>query len=111
MPLIRIQTAEPAPEALLLELSRITAETLKKSEAYVMVTANTGPVLIDRKPGQAAFLDVSSIGALSSQVNRQLSAAICALLDSELGIPPERVYIHFSMKERPDWGWNNSTFG
>jgi hypothetical protein len=42
-------------------------------------------------PGDAAFVDVRSIGGLTRVVNRKLSQKVCQLLHDSLGIPPNRI--------------------
>lgn len=114
MPLLKLQTSVALTDTqcneLLPALSKILAESIGKPEQYVMVTLETGPVLMSGKAGAAAFADVRSIGGLNSRVNTQLSQKLCALLEP-LGILPARVYINFSNVAADCWGWNGSTFG
>ncbi len=58
-----------------------------------------------------AFAQVISLGSIGGEKNKIISAGICALLQSKLGVPPNRVYIHFVDPERSDFGFNSSTFG
>jgi phenylpyruvate tautomerase len=97
-------------KSLLPALSKIVAETIGKPETYVMVTINSSTILMAGKPGDAAFVDIRSIGGLSAQVNRQLSEKICATLQEALGIEQNRIYLNFSDIEAANWGWNGSTF-
>jgi phenylpyruvate tautomerase len=115
MPLLKLETnvalADDKRQALLATLSKIVAETIGKPEQYVMVVISSASVLMSAKPGDAAFVDVRSIGGLGDAVNRQLSQKICTLLKTSLSIPPERVYLNFTDVDGASWGWNNSTFG
>jgi phenylpyruvate tautomerase PptA (4-oxalocrotonate tautomerase family) len=61
--------------------------------------------------GEAAFVDVRSIGGLSDDVNRRLSQKICKLLNETLGVPQNRIYLNFADVKASHWGWNGSTFG
>jgi len=63
------------------------------------------------KPGEAAFVDVRSIGGLNDDVNRQLAQKICSLLKDSLGVPLDRVYLNFTEVAAGNWGWNGDTFG
>ncbi|MCK5919804.1 MAG: hypothetical protein KAG66_02615, partial [Methylococcales bacterium] len=40
----------------------------------------------------------------------EYSRALCELVENELGIPADRIYIEFSNPERHMWGWNEGTF-
>lgn len=115
MPLLKLETtaalAEDQRKALLAALSKIVAETLRKPEQYVMVAASPAVILMAGKAGDAAFVDLRSIGGLSDGVNRQLSEKICRLLNESLGLPSNRVYLNFTDVEAANWGWNGQTFG
>ncbi len=115
MPLLKLETtaalAEDKRSALLASLSKIVAETIGKPEHYVMVVANPAALLMAGKPGDAAFVEVRSIGGLGGGVNRKLAEKICGLLHTSLGIPPNRVYLNFSDVAASHWGWDGSTFG
>jgi len=115
MPLLKIDStvtlSEEVRKSLLVALSRATAETLGKPGQYVMVTFGHAAALMSGKGGEAAFVDVRSIGGLNSEVNRKLSQKICQLLQEVLGISPERVYLNFTDVKGVNWGWNGDTFG
>lgn len=76
-----------------------------------MVTASPAAILMSGQPGDAAFVDIRSIGGLTSEVNRKLSEQVCKLLSDSLGIAPERVYLNLTDVGAGNWGWNGSTFG
>ena len=40
----------------------------------------------------------------------QISAALAAVVQQHLGVPPSRLYIKFFDVARSDFGWNGSTF-
>ena len=63
------------------------------------------------KPGDAAFVDIRSIGGLTGDVKRELSKQLCKLLTDSLGVAPDRVYLNFTELNAGNWGWNGSTFG
>ncbi len=115
MPLLTLETNVPiSPEKtseLLAALSAVTAKTIGKPEQYVMATLRPAAILMSGQPGNAARVDVRSIGGLTGPVNAQLSAAICRLLQASLGVSPERVYLNFSDVKASHWGWNGETFG
>jgi phenylpyruvate tautomerase PptA (4-oxalocrotonate tautomerase family) len=115
MPLLKLETtvglSDDKRKALLISLSKIVAETIGKPEQYVMVTANPVAMLMSGQPGEAALVDVRSIGGLSGHVNRQLSQKICRLLQESLGVPPSRIYLNFTDVGPGNWGWNGETFG
>lgn len=115
MPLLKLETTvilnDEKRKDLLAGLSGIVANTIGKPEQYVMVIVNTSAILMSGKTGDAAFVDVRSIGGLNTNVNRQLSQKICRLLNQSLGVPPDRVYLNFTEVAASHWGWDGNTFG
>jgi phenylpyruvate tautomerase PptA (4-oxalocrotonate tautomerase family) len=115
MPLLRLETNAALPEdkrkGLLASLSTAVAETIGKPEQYVMVAASQAAMMMSGKAGDAAFVDIRSIGGLNDDVNRQLSQKIGSLLKESLGVPPDRVYLNFTDVPAGNWGWNGDTFG
>ena len=115
MPLLKLETTvvltEDQRQALLASLSKIVAETIGKPQQYVMVAAGQAAMQMSGSPGNAAFVDVRSIGGLTGEVNRKLSKKVCELLHESLGIPPNRVYLNFTDVQASHWGWNGNTFG
>jgi len=115
MPLLKLETTVAVPDEkrkpLLAALSKTVAGTIGKPEQYVMVTLGQAAMMMSGNEGDAALVDVRSIGRLNSEVNRELSQHVCQLLKDFIGISPDRVYLNFSDVEAGNWGWNGSTFG
>ena len=113
--MLKLQTtAAVSPDkrkALLSSLSKTLAETIGKPEQYVMVTVDQAAILMSGNEGDAAFVDIRSIGGLKGDVNRKLSQQICKLLNDSIGIEPERVYLNFTDVSASNWGWKGGTFG
>lgn len=115
MPLLKLETtvalSDDERNNLLATLSKIVAVAIGKPENYVMVTANSSSILMSGTPGDAAFVEIRSIGGLSGDVNRQLSAKVCAALKESLGVAENRVYLNFTDIPAANWGWKGNTFG
>ena len=115
MPLLKLETTIVVPDeqrqALLVSLSKAVAGTIGKPEQYVMVTLGQAAMLMSGKPGDAAWVDIRSIGGLSGDVNRKLAQQVCQLLQDSLGITPDRVYLNFTDVKAANWGHDGSTFG
>ena len=112
MPLLKIQTNQQNADhaALLRDASATVAEMLGKPERYVMVSLEHNPHMVfagDDAP--LAYLELKSI-ALPGDRSRELSATLAGLMQRQLGVPPERVYIEFADATRHLWGWNGTTF-
>ena len=115
MPLLKLDTSvalsDEMKRDLLPKLSKLVAETVGKPEDYVMVTLGSAAILMSGKSGDAAFVDIRSIGGLSHNVNRQLSQKVCALLKDSLGLSPDRIFLNFTDIDAANWGWKSSTIG
>ncbi len=115
MPLLKLETTVTLSDAqrqqLLASLSKTVAETIGKPEQYVMVSIGPAAMLMSGKPGDAAFVDIRSVGGLRAEVNRQLSEKVCALLTKALHVPQNRIYLNFTELPGANWGWNGDTFG
>jgi len=114
MPYLTIQTNHPVPEQarrqLLSKASALISKQLGKSENYVMVSLEPAmAMLFAGSDAPLAYLELKSIGLPEQQVPA-LSEALCSLLEQEIDIPKERIYIEFSNVVRHLWGWNGSTF-
>lgn len=89
----------------------VVAKSLGKPASYVSVQLNTNQKLSfagTKEP--AAMCELTSIGSLSVELNKQHSKAIMEFLQKTLGVPPTRIYINFHNANKGDVGFNNTTF-
>ena len=111
MPLIHVRTSKDIDpkEDLLLILSQSLAKLTGKPESYVMVILDTNALIsFGASLEPSAFVEVKSIGSLYP---KELSKEICSILENNLDIPPNRIYINFEDINASNWGYNSSTFG
>src|SRR6266478_4964469 len=70
VPLLKLETTvvltDDKRKVLLAALSKAVAGTIGKPEQYVMVTIGSAAILMSGKPGEAAFVDIRSIGGLTN---------------------------------------------
>lgn len=115
MPLFKLETSAELTEKkqadLLKALSKIISEEIGKPETYVMGSVTQSAMMMSGSREPAAFADVRSIGGLTRDVNRMIADRICSLLQKELSLEPDRVYLNFTEFTRENWGWNSGTFG
>jgi phenylpyruvate tautomerase len=117
MPLIQVDTScslsdSNKKQALAKMLSQIAAEVSGKPEQYVMASIHDNVTMImSRAAGPCALVTVKAIGGLSKAVNQTFASKVSQVLQEELGIPPNRVYLTFEELEPSHWAWNGKTFG
>ena len=114
MPYLLIQTNlsidTEESQKLIQNASKLVAEILGKPESYVMVTIQDSTQMMFAGDSQPlAYLQLKSLGLPESSTT-EFSNVLCNLINRELGIASERIYIEFSSPDRHMWGWNNKTF-
>ena len=93
-------------------LSQIAAEGTGKPEQYVMAGVRDNvPMTMSGTAGPCALVTVKAIGGLHKSVNQTLAAKISQLLQKELSIPTNRVYVTFEELAPSHWAWDGKTFG
>jgi phenylpyruvate tautomerase len=97
-------------DKLLHDLSTTVAEQLGKPERYVMIAIEAGaPMIFGGDDGPLAYLELKSVG-LPAAKTAVFSAVLCRLVEQELEIPADRIYIEFADADGQMWGWNGATF-
>jgi phenylpyruvate tautomerase len=116
MPFIRLETnmrlSDDVKTQVCAELSHACAEVIGKPETYVQAIVVDGVTMLHAgKPGFAAFVDVRSIGGLSSKTNNALAKRLCDLIYKATQISGERIYLNFTDISGTHWGHAGVTFG
>ena len=114
MPYLKIETNKildkSDAEKLLKKSSAFTSMLLNKPEKWIMVTIfHSASMLFDGSAQPTAYLELKSIG-LGQEKCAELSDKLCAFVNVELGISPDRVYIEFWDINGKMFGWNGGTF-
>lgn len=111
MPVLSIESNRPLlGDNSLKIISSAIAQMLGKPENYVLVKYAHNPDMLFAGTNEAlAFLELKSLG-LPIDKTTAFSSALAALIQEELGVSSERVYIEFSSPERHMFGWNGGTF-
>jgi phenylpyruvate tautomerase PptA (4-oxalocrotonate tautomerase family) len=114
MPYLMLQTNtainQEAIPGKLKALSVAASRALEKPENYVMIALESGTAMMfagDDSP--TAYIELKSLG-LPEDKTKAFSEALCSIVEQELGIPQNRIYIEFCGPERHMWGWNGATF-
>ena len=112
MPLINVKVSSPDitnADELLKDLSTELSNLTGKPEKYVMCVLQTDvPMSFGGSKGPSCFVEIKSIGALRPL---EMSKSFCQLIESNTGIPINRIYIHFEDVSPSKWGFNGQTFG
>lgn len=86
------------------------SEILGKPEEYVMVVLKGSvPIWYGGTEEPAASAELLSIGGLTPDANKELSAALASVLEAKLSIPPSRFFLKFYDSQGSNFGWNGTT--
>ncbi len=81
-----------------------------KSENWLMLSFEDNSVMYFRgsNDNPLAFVDVKIFGKASSEAYSKLTKAITDILQEELELQPEGIYVKY--EEVSTWGWNGNNF-
>ncbi len=112
MPLIIVRTSISRvenEESFLQLLSNQLSEMTGKPEQYVMTLLETNvPMTFAGSSKASCYVEVKSIGSLNPGI---MAATFCKLIEKEISIPANRIYISFEDIPAKFWGWDGRTFG
>lgn len=117
MPLIKVQTSAPAPDAgtaetLLKRLSASLAKHVGKPEAYVMTALEPEVAMtFGGTTDPTCYIEIKNVGTMGATQTKAMSQDFCQQIEQSLGVPANRTYIEFTDAKGAMWGWNGSTFG
>ncbi|PON42481.1 Macrophage migration inhibitory factor [Parasponia andersonii] len=82
--------------SILSEATSAVAKLIGKPEAYVMIVLKGSvPIAFGGTEDPAAYGELLSIGGLNPDVNKKLSAAVAAILETKLSVTKSRFYLKF----------------
>ena len=113
MPFINVKTTADIDaakqEVLDRELRKIAKDCLGKGENWVMTGYEPQAIMsFQGSNEQIAYVEVKCYGEPADSGTNQMTALVCALMESQLGIPAGRIYISYFGTDK--WGWNKNNF-
>ena len=81
-----------------------------KSESWLMVELEGDKHMFfkGKNDRPIAFAAISSYGSVDPSSASALTAKICDILEKELGVPKDNIYVRYA--ETDLWGWNGRNF-
>ncbi|XP_008927831.2 macrophage migration inhibitory factor-like [Manacus vitellinus] len=99
------------PEFFTGELTQQLSKALDKPAQYLAIQISPDQMMsFSGSTDPCAICFLYSIGKIGEQENKVYSKLLCDLLNKELKIPSERIYISFFNISPGNVGWNNNTF-
>ncbi len=113
MPFIDVKLSEKISEekkeAVKTKLGKAVS-LLHKPESYLMVGIVDDYTLYfaGKKLSRGAYVSVSLFGQPAARDTEKMTAEICKILQEELAVSGDKVYVTYHGVE--NWGWNGSNF-
>ena len=113
MPMIKAEVTMPLPvekrDVLKAEFGKAIS-VMGKPETYLMVNLveNQDLYFGGKKLDKGAYVEVKVLGSVDSGASSKMTAKVCEILEKELGIPGNAVYV--SYWGTTNWGWNGNNF-
>ncbi len=100
-------------ELLKAEAARIMQRYAGKSENWLYVRIAGGQSLFfqGKRVEQGGVVQIQLVGSLAGSQKKEIITEIGRVLESQLGIPKDQVYIVFTEAKGENWGWNGQAFG
>ena len=113
MPFINVKTnqsvSKAQQETIKAGLGKAIATLPGKSEQWLMVGIEPEYILYHQgTDAPAAMVEVQVFGGAAGTAYSKLTGQISEILNAELSIPKNRIYV--SYVSTPDWGWNGGNF-
>ena len=114
MPYIRTTVSNTISDAARDNLKKKLGEAIAlipgKSEAWLMLAFEDNMKMYFKGDcsEEYAYIEVSIFGSASDAAYDRLTAAICEVINEELDIPMQNIYVKY--EESTHWGWNGAKF-
>ena len=113
MPMINVETtvslSEEKRNVLKAELGKAIS-IMGKPESYLMINLidNQDLYFGGNKLDKGAYIEVKALGNIDAGQSDKMTAKVCEILNAQLGIPGDAVYVAYFGTS--NWGWNGSNF-
>ncbi|XP_066505630.1 macrophage migration inhibitory factor [Hoplias malabaricus] len=115
MPMFVVNTnvsRNAVPEGLMPQLTQDLAKVTGKPANYMAIQIIPDQMMMFGGSSEpCAICSFHCIGKIGGSQNKQYSKLLMGILNKQLGISPDRIYINFFDMEAANVAWNNSTFG
>jgi len=113
VPMIKLETTVSLPtekrDVLKAELGKAIS-IMGKPESYLMINLvdNQDLYFGGNKLDKGAYVEIKVLGSVDAGKSNSMTAKVCEILESVLGIPGDAVYVSYF--GTANWGWNGSNF-
>ena len=110
MPYINVSTSVKIEDKkrFLEEISILVSTLTNKSKRFVMAKLDENSEMYFDDESLSCHLEINSIGSLNPS---EMAKPISDFISKKMGIPMDKIYIHFVDVPASMWAWNGKTFG
>ena len=92
------------------KFARAMEKNLGKGESWLMISFEDNVRIYFKgiDSSSAAMVEIKIFGHASAKAFSAMTADVCDILNAELSIPQERIYVKY--EECENWGWNGGNF-
>ncbi|XP_054075857.1 macrophage migration inhibitory factor-like [Rissa tridactyla] len=102
---------DKVPESFTGELTQQLSKAMGKPAQYLAVQVSPDQLMsFGGSTDPCAMCFLYSIGKIGEQENKVYSKLLCDLLNKQLKIPSDRIYVSFFEISAGNVGWNSTTF-
>ncbi len=92
------------------EAARVMNDIAGKPEEWLMIALHPGTLLFFQGASdpRTAYIEIKYVGAFAAEVKEKIVKGIAKLMQEEVGVSPDRLYIHFAGSSAADWAWSGT---
>lgn len=92
------------------EAARLMNDIAGKPEEWLMVAIHPSTLLFFQGTSDArtAYVEIKYVGNFSAEVKERLAKGLAKVLQEEIGVTPDRLYLHFVGSSAADWAWSGT---
>ena len=107
---LSVKLDESQKDELQKKLASAVSSAFSKPKSYIMTNIEDSKSLFmgEAKVEKGAYIEVKILGNVDGGASDKMTSRLCEILQNELGIPGNAVYV--SYWGTPNWGWNGGNF-
>ncbi|MCX7003736.1 MAG: phenylpyruvate tautomerase MIF-related protein [bacterium] len=92
------------------ETARIMNDIAGKPEEWLMIAIQPATLLFFQGTSdpRTAYVEIKYIGAFAAELKEKIVKGIAKLLQEEIGVSPDRLYVHYAGSSAADWAWSGT---
>jgi len=92
------------------EAARLMTDIAGKPEEWLMIAIHPATLLFFQGTSdpRTAYVEIKYVGAFAAEIKEKLVKGMAKLMQDEMGVSPDRLYVHFAGSSAADWAWSGT---